>query len=482
MDRAISFGPEFHADAVYADLRERIGKRIPGAYMRYGDGEAKVSGCPSHYSGAMLLAELRMQFGTNNFTDIDLAVLRAALNEAVASADWLGVIPEHWPQLWRTSRAVLADIVFARRDKLPRIVDVTFPQWMYDHDQFRDLFDAVDFVGLVGCRDLRDYFAEEYGACNVVYIPVPEQSDASYAGSLSRHFPDFAQTLIEAIHVPYQGALFFVAAGICGKLYCKAIRDKGGIAVDLGSVFDLFAGRFTRPYMNLDRIVTYHQRRRDQGRAVPDTYHALADYHRLQKDLDAEADILAEALRVFPGLFDFRFRTCQNQIARGDAQTAHRDAIAAIPAARFDAGGYYRLAKQFLLAQDHESGRDLLCRGFNTDPGYEPTLLEMTNFFLGTDEHRPTGLNYDFEGVMRVATARTRNYALAAQQARFLGALRSMPDAVDVANRAVQLFSYDAEVFEQKAAWERALQRPWDAEASLRRAEELRAAHFDAEA
>lgn len=38
------------------------------------------------------------------------------------------------------------------------------------------------------------------------------------------------------------GMLVLVAAGILGKIYCQAIREQGGIAVDVGSVLDLCAG------------------------------------------------------------------------------------------------------------------------------------------------------------------------------------------------------------------------------------------------
>lgn len=38
------------------------------------------------------------------------------------------------------------------------------------------------------------------------------------------------------------GMLVLVAAGILGKIYCHAIREKGGIGLDVGSVLDLCAG------------------------------------------------------------------------------------------------------------------------------------------------------------------------------------------------------------------------------------------------
>ena len=42
--------------------------------------------------------------------------------------------------------------------------------------------------------------------------------------------------------MPFPGALFLVGAGAFGKIYCHWIRDRGGIAVDIGSLFDSWAG------------------------------------------------------------------------------------------------------------------------------------------------------------------------------------------------------------------------------------------------
>ena len=43
------------------------------------------------------------------------------------------------------------------------------------------------------------------------------------------------------IDVPYQGAIFLVGAGVLGKIYCDVIKEKGGIAIDIGAIFDAWA-------------------------------------------------------------------------------------------------------------------------------------------------------------------------------------------------------------------------------------------------
>ena len=37
------------------------------------------------------------------------------------------------------------------------------------------------------------------------------------------------------------GTLILVAAGVLGKIYCDKIKSKGGIALDIGSILDMWA-------------------------------------------------------------------------------------------------------------------------------------------------------------------------------------------------------------------------------------------------
>jgi hypothetical protein len=41
--------------------------------------------------------------------------------------------------------------------------------------------------------------------------------------------------------------LVLIGAGIFGKIYCAAAKRSGGVALDMGSAFDILAGKLTRP-------------------------------------------------------------------------------------------------------------------------------------------------------------------------------------------------------------------------------------------
>ncbi len=469
---------ELSLDDLVEDLKAKLSRHEPASFLRFNDGEGKVSGCPQYYSASMLCKELRTQFGNNPLTDAELFRLRAAINAAMRNADWIGVPPADWPTLFARARNVLEELVFEEGGRLPKFTHVSFPQLMLDRGLFDEILTGRDFIGFVGCRDLRQYFRDQYGVERSVFINVPEQGSAAYSGYLPPHYPKYAETVVSGITVPYRGALFLVGAGFCGKLYANAIKRKGGIAIDVGSLFDLWAGRFTRPYMNFDKIVAYYQDRLNHGDTSPGSFHAVADYHKLSQDVEAEAAVIDAALAADPNQFEFNYRKIELLLRQGASEQAARFATDAIERRRFIGAEICRIAKLFLVADDRATGSALLNLAFNRDPTYEPMLVELANFRMGGSEGTAPGYDYDFFEVMSYTAANTSNASVISQYARLLGSMGRLPEAIAAAERAIGFFSFDNHVYSQKAAWEAHVGQDDEARQTYHAIQRLEAAHI----
>ena len=59
--------------------------------------------------------------------------------------------------------------------------------------------------------------------------------------------PEFLHDVENQLPGDLQGCLCLVGAGIWAEIYCTWIRQRGGVGVDIGSGFDLLAGKVTRP-------------------------------------------------------------------------------------------------------------------------------------------------------------------------------------------------------------------------------------------
>ncbi|MCP9926747.1 hypothetical protein [Cyanobium sp. CH-040] len=62
-----------------------------------------------------------------------------------------------------------------------------------------------------------------------------------------QHYPARFNEILDSLRIRFNGQLFLVGAGICGKTYCNRIAELGGIGLDVGSVLDGWLGLNTRP-------------------------------------------------------------------------------------------------------------------------------------------------------------------------------------------------------------------------------------------
>lgn len=115
---------------------------------------------------------------------------------------------------------------------------------------YGEFLSNLPFLGIVTCRDLGSAISKHFGIPEVKTYLIPEQSqfvsDYSRFSSERPHFPDVFFELERSIKVPFPGAVFLVGAGVVGKAYCDIIKARGGIAIDIGSVFDAWEGVMSR--------------------------------------------------------------------------------------------------------------------------------------------------------------------------------------------------------------------------------------------
>ena len=59
-------------------------------------------------------------------------------------------------------------------------------------------------------------------------------------------WPDVVDRIRDELEVRQRGEVFLVGAGLFGKELCIRVRERGGIALDLGSCLDGMADKVTR--------------------------------------------------------------------------------------------------------------------------------------------------------------------------------------------------------------------------------------------
>ncbi|WP_051086501.1 tetratricopeptide repeat protein [Methylobacterium sp. WSM2598] len=245
--------------------------RRPFALLRLGDGEGCLLRVDAADEAAFapLYAANRETFARIWFGDgFDAAgsgfsTLAAGLSEAAAEADILGVPYRAWIEheyrivtpsgvpgvtnvlRWLDARA-------AAGLPVPPLCQQTIHVALGQGDFFRDLLAGEAEVGLIACfPDLPEAIRRRFGVGAVEFHKIPgEQMSRRLIGEQAAggaHYPDVFEAVTARLSRPLDGRIFLVAGGLLGKFYALTIRRHGGIAIDIGSLADVWMQKVTRP-------------------------------------------------------------------------------------------------------------------------------------------------------------------------------------------------------------------------------------------
>jgi hypothetical protein len=114
-------------------------------------------------------------------------------------------------------------------------------------------------IGIVTAHpELADGLRVRMGAEAVDLRLVPRQAAITGAPRAETgHWPGRFRELVGELQTIEPGTLWFVAAGLLGKVYSDVIRTAGGIAVDIGHTADVWAGIRSRASIRPSALATW---------------------------------------------------------------------------------------------------------------------------------------------------------------------------------------------------------------------------------
>ncbi len=253
--------------AVIARVQAAIKARRAFSLVRFGDGEARFLAAMDGTLNPALTQADRLAagesiwgnwFGTRLATVAPAALdaLHAATLGAMATASILGVPTSarlaidrlHFGYLATLERQ-LACIPGRVRDR--RFTDAGIALHLHAGSPFyARLLRGLDSLGVISPHPglaARLGRLHGVGATAEYVVPGETRLPPATRGAPAAHFPDVYRAVMTGLIVPRPGAVFLVAAGLLGKVYCARIKSLGGIAIDIGSVADAWMGFDTRP-------------------------------------------------------------------------------------------------------------------------------------------------------------------------------------------------------------------------------------------
>ena len=258
----------------------RVKHAQPFSLVRLGDGEGALLSIHKD-SPEIDRAYFSMHFGPSG-TDLELLInLRNLLTESICSSDLVGVrddivnvdfdsslvelTPESFMSAFKNNfrlRDVEKDLGYeaARRIALlhtalenmdmPEQIEYCSAWSHYDLHLTGAIFRCLLSQRKIGmitsryelCPVLEDMFDLSVACWNIpdMYLSIGEASAPS-------NYIQKLEAVMQQQLVEFPGMVFLVGGGLYGKLYCGLIKSQGGVALDLGSLLDAWAGIHSRP-------------------------------------------------------------------------------------------------------------------------------------------------------------------------------------------------------------------------------------------
>jgi hypothetical protein len=182
----------------------------------------------------------------NQFVNFDL------YEQALSNADIIG-IPEQYHESYlddsdlrihRRFRAILSWMTEQHFD------DSTVTSSQISHDlQIWGLYDFIfshlDSVSIVTNTSINDKLMYLFGIGTRIEYLIPHDYNMQTPFDpqpTTIHYPEEFNTILSNINVSSPGEVFLVSAGVLSPIYCEAIKQQGGIALDIGETLNLWNG------------------------------------------------------------------------------------------------------------------------------------------------------------------------------------------------------------------------------------------------
>ena len=243
----------------------------PYSLIRIGDGEISFLAFGANPATPVLdrytLERSQMQFPDRfRVSEPSMAAVRDGMRTAIARADTVGVLGLWRPRLI-SPEDLAASLVAALPDETRGIVGhwravghmlhlaetgtLDGKQICSAHiyfgllEQLPNLISAASrTVCLTNRPDAVIRLRKRFRSHEIEHIPL--NSKALPPDALPAT-PSFLDTIRGKLPEDMTGQLVLIGAGVWAEFYCTMVKDRGGVAVDIGSGFDILSGLLSRP-------------------------------------------------------------------------------------------------------------------------------------------------------------------------------------------------------------------------------------------
>ena len=267
----------------YLKLEEAVVLKKPFSLIRLGDGEGALMGYPYVTDREAIDRSFKVWFGNTSISDSEAVDIASRIREAVRNSDLVGLPRKKQLDRHPYYQAVYSSIDYYQLNESQMYTDAAIHRYLQFCLLFRKLLKGQDYLGVITPRTICAELKSAFGVKKVERFAI--RGETRFSGDESTpHYPDAFNTITETISPPFKGAIFLVGAGGLGKIYCDVIKQRGGIAIDIGALFDAWAGIKSRLVHPSHSINCYQETPIVSAEKAFERFNALCDHFSLDTE------------------------------------------------------------------------------------------------------------------------------------------------------------------------------------------------------
>jgi len=232
-----------------SEVKKAFRKMEPWSHIRFGDGEGIVMGYPEYTSEGKCKKRWHKWLGHSN---LDIGNFALEIRAAAEMADIIGTPCDRHQKInqdWRNVLKYMKQYHLLNEESVTCCMDWTVK--MHLKNCYHDILDNREDVTYISCRDVREILKNTFNIKKVTAIHLPPQHYPCKGDVLRNepHYPDIYNEIMDYLSDDLSGKIFLIGAGGLGKIYCNWVKQHNGVALDIGSLFDGWAGLVTRSYL-----------------------------------------------------------------------------------------------------------------------------------------------------------------------------------------------------------------------------------------
>lgn len=229
---------------IFELLKQRIDANIPTALLRYGDGEGAFCIHRSNYRNTYYFKACHKHWGEIPKLN-ERYRIAANIKNSFLKSDIVGISPTGRNNNWQNSRDYFLKLI----DK-QIVTTIDIHVYLNDGGYLHELLKGKDIFYL-SCRNVDNTLLKNYGARSVKRLLISPQYLFECDKPKIPFYKEVQAIESKIIKMDLRGKICLFGAGVAGKQLGILMKQRGGIVIDLGSVFDLWEGKITRSWIKM---------------------------------------------------------------------------------------------------------------------------------------------------------------------------------------------------------------------------------------